>query len=337
MVKQLNVDMNGIHVALLTFKGNGWSFTYKNEWLKSSHRRPLSLSLPLSKVNHDPKIVRNFFANLLPDNPAVIAQIASNFKTTIDPFDILAAIGKDCVGSIQIYDANTTPPDPKQCSLRPLSEADAEQQLATLKPHPLGMSPDNSAFRISIAGAQEKTALFKKDNNWFLPINATPTTHILKTAIGSLENNTINFEESCENEWICLQISKAFGLPTVEAEIVKFGKQKAIAIKRYDRTLISEDPLLLLRLPSEDFCQALGFSSAEKYEADGGPGIEECMDLLKQSTCAQEDRRTFMAAQILLWLLDSTDGHAKNYSILIGRGNSNFRGSYKKLGHIPLH
>ena len=41
------------------------------------------------------------------------------------------------------------------------------------------------------------------------------------------------------------------------------------------------------------------------------------MDVLKWSADADGDRRRFMAAQVLLWLLDSTDGHAKNYSVFL--------------------
>jgi serine/threonine-protein kinase HipA len=42
------------------------------------------------------------------------------------------------------------------------------------------MEIDDDDFRISIAGAQEKTALLKIDKQWTKPIGATPTSHIMK-------------------------------------------------------------------------------------------------------------------------------------------------------------
>ena len=61
----------------------------------------------------------------------------------------------------------------------------------------------------------------------------------------------------------------------------------------------------------------MGLPPEKMYEADGGPGIKDIMDVLKWSADADGDRRRFMAAQVLLWLLDSTDGHAKNYSVFL--------------------
>ena len=54
-----------------------------------------------------------------------------------------------------------------------------------------------------------------------------------------------------------------------------------------------------------------------KYEADGGPGVRPIMDLLLGSRIAEQDRRMFMKAQVVFWLLCATDGHAKNFSVAI--------------------
>ena len=78
----------------------------------------------------------------------------------------------------------------------------------------------------------------------------------------------------------------------------------------------------MIRLPQEDFCQALGLPSSTKYESDGGPGIAEIMQILMGSSNAIEDRYRFMMFQVFQWLIGATDGHGRNFSLFIERGGS---------------
>lgn len=72
-----------------------------------------------------------------------------------------------------------------------------------------------------------------------------------------------------------------------------------------------------MRLPQEDFCQALGVAPALKYESHGGPGIADVMKLLLGSRHAIQDREMFFKSQILFWMLAVIDGHGKNFSPFI--------------------
>lgn len=133
---------------------------------------------------------------------------------------------------------------------------------------PLGMAED-ADFRISIAGAQEKTALLWYQDRWQRPLGSTPTSHIFKLPIGKIVQNNIDLSESCENEWLCLRIAKAFGFDVANADLATFGKKKVLVVQRFDRRW-SKSGEWLLRLPQEDFCQALGIAPALKYESHGG-------------------------------------------------------------------
>jgi len=84
-----------------------------------------------------------------------------------------------------------------------------------------------------------------------------------------IEQNNIDLSESCENEWLCLQIAKAFGFDVANTELVTFN-DKVLVVERFDRRW-SSDNQWLMRLPQEDMCQALGYSPALKYESHGGP------------------------------------------------------------------
>ena len=79
--------------------------------------------------------------------------------------------------------------------------------------------------------------------------------------------------------------------------------------------------LWIARLPREDFCQALGIAPDRTFERDGGPSVRDCLGVLANSEQADEDRATLALAQLAFWLLATTDGHAKNFSIQHRRGD----------------
>ncbi|HVE44088.1 MAG TPA: type II toxin-antitoxin system HipA family toxin [Gammaproteobacteria bacterium] len=315
--RTLYLFMNGIHIGTLEKTNKGiLTFRYEQSWLDRPGARPISLSLPLIKEPFVGDIVYHFFDNLLPDNSQIRARIQAKFHVTTDqPFDLLAAIGKDCVGAIQMI-SDKTLPIRENILAEPLSDGEIASVLRGYKNYPLGMIDDLSDFRISIAGAQEKSAFLFYQNKWQRPLGGTPTTHIFKLPIGIIQEKNIDLTHSCENEWLCTQIAKAFGLAVAECEILYFNDVKVLSVKRFDRKL-SSDKNWIIRLPQEDICQALGLSSYLKYEADGGSGIKEIMKLLLGSINPEEDRDAFFRSQVLFWLLAAIDGHAKNFSLFI--------------------
>lgn len=316
----LNVLMNGRLVGFWYQSTTGaTAFQYAEEWLATPGARPLSLSLPLRNAVYEGQQVYNFFDNLLPDSKAIRDRIQARFQTSTNrPFDLLSAVGSDCVGAVQL--CHQLPgPNVKTVSKQVLTEAEVAKLLRDYKRSPLGMTKEVDDFRISIAGAQEKTALLWHNQQWCLPTGPTPTSHIFKLPMGVIHNNNIDLSESCENEWLCSKIAEAFGFSVAKADIQTFEDVKVLVVERFDRQW-SREGSWLLRLPQEDMCQALGVAPSKKYQADGGPGIVAIMDLLLGSRQSQADRDQFFKAQILFWLLAATDGHAKNFSIFLEPG-----------------
>lgn len=313
----LTVALNGIEVGVLSLDRSGaMSFRYLPKWLQRPGARAISLSLPLSQVAYRGELVYNFFDNLLPDSDAIRARMQARFQLSSGhPFALLATIGRDCVGAIQLYPEADAIPDVRQVTADPLSDDDIAALLSRYRDLPLGMSREGD-FRISLAGAQEKMALLWYRKGWHRPLFATPTSHIVKLPIGFLSHSNIDLRDSNENEWLCLKILEAFGLPVAHAELARFQQHTVLVVERFDRRW-SSDARWLMRLPQEDFCQALGVAPALKYESDGGPGIKAGMDLLLGSQRALQDRETFFKAQIMFWLLAAIDGHAKNFSVFI--------------------
>jgi serine/threonine-protein kinase HipA len=315
--RRLNVLMNGILIGNLEKNSKGGlTFAYNQHWLQMPGARPISLSLPLVTQSFDGDVVYNFFDNLLPDNLQIRARIQAKFQVaTNQPFDLLASIGKDCVGAIQFLDGDI-PTGIKEIHFEPVKNKELATILRGYQDYPLGMTDGTSDFRISIAGAQEKSAFLYYQGKWCRPLKETPTSHIFKLPIGFIQHQQMDLTDSCENEWLCSQITNAFGLSVAKCEILHFNDVKALVVERFDRKL-SQDKTWLMRLPQEDMCQALGVSPNLKYQGDGGPGINEIMSLLLGSSNATEDRNTFFRSQVLFWLLAAIDGHAKNFSLYL--------------------
>ncbi|MGV6987802.1 type II toxin-antitoxin system HipA family toxin [Testudinibacter sp. P80/BLE/0925] len=321
-MNRLTIAMNGIEVGLWTKSRDGASqFQYESTWLNHAKARPISLSLPLSEKVYKGSPVYNFFDNLLPDNEQIRSRIQQRFQVaTKHPFDLLGAIGHDCVGAIQLYPQGKRPYSVRKIDAVPLSETDIAALLKNYQFSPLGMDNAHQDFRISLAGAQEKTALLYHHNQWCKPLNTTPTSHIMKLPIGIVGQGQLDLSDSCENEWLCLQLLTAFGLPVANAEILYFDDCKVLSVERFDRRWAASGRWLV-RLPQEDMCQALAIAPALKYEADGGPSILSILELLKGSADSLEDRLRFFKAQIIFWLMAAIDGHAKNYSLFLEKDN----------------
>ncbi|HMB39599.1 MAG TPA: type II toxin-antitoxin system HipA family toxin [Wenzhouxiangellaceae bacterium] len=313
----LRVALNGRRVGVLDRAASGAiSFAYDPEWLADDRRAiPVSLSLPLREERYSGAVVSAYFDNLLPDNNEIRRIVAERVGANgTDAFGLLERIGRDCVGALQLVPAGEEIAAPGVPEYRSLSDADVAQTIRDLATAPLGVRVEGEReFRISIAGAQEKTALLWNEG-WCLPKGTTPTTHILKPQLGELPNG-LDMRASVENEHFCLTLCRELGLEAAATDILDFEDVRVLCVERFDR--IETEDGRLLRIPQEDFCQALSVPPTRKYNRDGGPGIRECLDLLNGSDDPQRDRQAFLKAQIIFWLLGAPDGHAKNFSIFL--------------------
>ncbi|VAW69342.1 Toxin HigB / Protein kinase domain of HipA [hydrothermal vent metagenome] len=332
----LYVFMNGHEVGeYIQRPGGAQEFVYRDSWQNAEYAIPVSLSMPLTEKKHKGELVYNFFDNLLPDNKEIRSRIQKRFATKTDrAFDLLASIGQDCVGAIQLM-SEATAVDVKKIECTPVDESAIAESLRNYHSLPLGMSRDEE-FRISLAGAQEKTAYLWHGQQWQRPVGTTPTTHIFKQPIGYIEHAGIDLTDSVKNEWLCLEILRAFGLPVAAAEMQMFEDREVLVVERFDRQF-SNDNRWIIRHPQEDMCQALGAAAALKYENEGGPGINRIMQLLSSSMAAEKDRRQFMKSVFLFWIMGATDGHAKNFSIFLrNRGRFEMTPVYDVISVYPL-
>lgn len=314
----LNVFMNGRLVGTLRREASGAiDFRYDPSWLSWESTFPISLSLPLREDRYTGAPVTAVFDNLLPDNSAIRRRVAERVGADgTDAFSLLASIGHDCVGALQFLLDGFSPGQAGTTNGKPVTDEEIAALIGNLAAAPLGLDED-ADFRISIAGAQEKTALLRKNGRWFKPIGTTATTHILKPQIGQLPNG-IDLSHSVENEYLCLKLLAAFGVPSATAEMADFCGRRTLVVERFDRLWTKDERLI--RLPQEDCCQALSVPPTLKYQADGGPGLHDILTLLRGSDTPEGDIANFLRANIVFWMLGATDGHAKNFSIFLNPG-----------------
>lgn len=308
----LDVLLNGRKVGQLRRETSGAiDFRYDPAWLDWEHNFPVSLSLPLREDRYAGDPVIAVFDNLLPDSGASRRALAARHHAGgIDPYRLLAAIGRDCVGALQFLPAGENPGAAGEITAVPITPEEIADRLANLATSPLGMDDDRE-FRISIAGAQDKAAFLYFQDGWHVPHGATATTHILKPQIGS--RGKFDLSQSVENEHLCMRIVGELDLPVAQTRIVDFDAQRTLVVERFDRRWTRDGRLL--RVPQEDCCQALSVPPTRRYQNQGGSGIGEILELLKGSDQPDTDRRLFMKAQVVFWLLAATDGHAKNFSV----------------------
>ncbi|WP_103334866.1 type II toxin-antitoxin system HipA family toxin [Pseudotabrizicola formosa] len=311
------------------------SFTYDAAWLVSETAFPVASALPLLKARWQGDPVVAAFDNLLPDaegelREKIAARVGAQGK---DVFSLLSVLGRDCVGALQFLPMDEAPAE-QDMQYRLISEEEMVADLRNLAAAPLAQGDDED-FRISIAGAQEKTAYLHVDGQWAKPRGITPTSHIFKTPMGILPGpDQIDLSDSVENELFCMTLAREIGLPAAHVEKIVLPGQVVLSVERFDRVWQGET---LKRLPQEDICQSLGYPSAMKYQKVGGPGIAQIMELLRESDTPIEDRETFFQAQIFYFLIGASDGHAKNFSLRLGRqGRFSLAPLYDILSVAPV-
>lgn len=303
--------------TLVKATDGGISFAYDANWLAGDAAFPVASALPLTQQTWVGAPVIAAFDNLLPDAEGELrAKIATRIGAAgKDVYSLLSVLGRDCVGALQFLPMDEMPSQ-QDMQYRIISEAEMVADLKNLASAPLAQGDDDD-FRISIAGAQEKTAYLRVAGAWAKPQGITPTSHIFKTPMGILPGpDEIDLSESVENELFCMTLAQEIGLPVASVEKITLPDQVVLCVERFDRVWQGET---LKRLPQEDICQSLGYPSSMKYQKSGGPSVQQIMELLRESDEPILDRETFFRAQIFFFLIGASDGHAKNFSLRLGR------------------
>lgn len=279
-------------------------FRYEQSWINDGF--PISQQLPLSNDAYLPESSKahKFFVNLLPEADARM-HIVRDLKISNSDFELLKAIGGECAGALSIL-----PMDYKPSEISDYRELTQEELRKILIRRGVvsSLTSSENRPRLSLAGAHDKCPIFFEDGHYALPLDASPSTHILKFEVTGYRNIPVY-------EYFIMKLAGAVGLPVAEVQLHKNDKDYYLLIKRYDRILKSQKQVQ--RLHQEDFCQALGVGYDKKYQQEGGPSFKDCYQLIQQVSIKPiQDMENLLRWQIFNVLAGNSDGHAKNLSLI---------------------
>lgn len=307
MARELEVWLFSERVGSLALVDGRLNFRYAPDWLSRPHAVTLSSSLPLQAEPFDDHHTRPFFAGLLPEGQ-LRRLIAQQFQiSSQNDFALLDHIGGECAGAVTLLEPGLLLSSPEHGhDVQWLSDEEVVAMLDELPHRPMLAGKDG--LRLSLAGAQDKLPVVFDGDRIGLPRNGTPSSHILKPAIGTLADTVIN-------EGFCLALAEAMQLKPAKSQIHSVLGRQFLLVERYDR--VADEQGQRQRLHQEDFCQALGVVPELKYQNEGGPDLAQCFDLVRRATRPSAPHILRMLDYVIFnALIGNHDAHAKNFSLL---------------------
>ena len=307
MAHKLDVWLFTTRVGLLALVNGRLSFLYVPEWLQTANAMPLSCSLPLQAEPFGDHLARPFFAGLLPEGK-MRQLIAQQLQVSgQNDFALLDHIGGECAGAVTFTEQGQALPQfPREDDVQWLADEELVAILDELPHRPMLAGKDG--LRLSLAGAQDKLPVVFDGVRIGLPRNGTPSSHILKPAIQTVEASVIN-------EAFCMALAATMQLKPANAKVHKVGGREFLLVERYDRAIDSDGHRQ--RLHQEDFCQALAVVPEMKYQNEGGPNLAQCFDLVRRVTRPSAPHVLRLLDYVLFnALIGNHDAHGKNFSLL---------------------
>lgn len=315
---QVWIEINGVQTYVGSICGNSAKdarFTYDDEYMSDIEHRPISIHLPFSDSAFSVEDTKNYFEGLLPEGFTRRCVAGWLHADENDYLTILAGLGKECLGAVKILDIN----DPREeMSYKKLAQDDVIQ-LA--KEGATEAAELVTKSHLSLTGASGKVGLYFDDKNkeWYQPIGEAPSTHIVK-------QSHVRLNGIVANEQLCLLTAKKVGIKTPESFVVNVGsgdeEDVLFATKRYDRVVSNNSKKINglsipYRLHQEDFSQAMGISSFDKYEHNNSGYLKAMFDILRQySSDPISDQLMLWDICIFNFVIGNTDNHIKNVSLL---------------------
>ena len=307
MAHELEVWLFADRVGTLALVDGRLNFCYAPDWLSHKDAIALSTSLPLQAEPFDDRKTRPFFAGLLPEGQ-MRRLIAQQFQVSgQNDFALLDHIGGECAGAVTLLEPGQALPVPTRSDdVQWLSDEEVVAILDELPRRPMLAGKDG--LRLSLAGAQDKLPVVFDGARIGLPLNGTPSSHILKPPIPAVADSVIN-------EGFCMALAEAMQLKPAKSKVHQVLDRSFLLVERYDRLIDAHG--YRQRLHQEDFCQALGVVPEMKYQNEGGPDLAQCFDLARSAMRPSAPQVLRLLDYVIFnALIGNHDAHAKNFSLL---------------------
>lgn len=329
-LKKLIVCLFDKEVGILTKKNGRLSFQYNND-----AEFPISVSMPIRQESYSNNDTQKFFANLLPEGDPR-EKIAKFYNIKENLFPMLKEIGGECAGAISLYPEGDGIKDETEKEAKLFTREEFNDHINKLPSRPLSIG---NRVRLSLAGAQAKTAVLIKEEDFFklyssedshdkFEINKNDdikiyrpsatefSTHIVKPQIRDLRDTVYN-------ELFCMLLAynlfdEKDNLAIPRVTLYKDGNTECLFVQRYDRYFYSNAARdEFKRLHQEDFCQVLSIYPEKKYQEDGGVSIKQCFKIIDEHITLKLNAVDRMLNIIIFnYLIGNCDAHGKNFSII---------------------
>ena len=326
---KVQIEINGQFVQAGCITGSNFrdaAFSYDESYIASPSAHAISLSLPLSKKDFDTDATKTFFDGLLPEGFTRQCVAESIHASSDDYISILRELGSECLGAIQIIDEEK--PSIKEGYI-PLTI----EEIKALAKEGAGKSAEIVVkSHLSLTGASGKVGLYynQSSGKWYKPQGLAPSTHIVK-------QSHVRYKNIVLNEQLCLLAAQKLGIEIPESFILQAEAGKVndedvlFATRRFDRDFDKDSRIIdglktPYRLHQEDFAQALGIKSSDKYEKAGQGYLKRMFDLLqKHSSNPIEDSLKLWKRAVYNCIIGNTDNHIKNSSLIYSKDLSSIR------------
>lgn len=325
---QLNVNYGSTSVGTLVLDKvtNLPQLRYAKQWQHSGFA--ISPYLPLDN-RHSPEVAYNYLDNVLPEGQARTLLAESLGVSEKNVYSQVQAIGNDLAGAVTFNLTNHRPGEHKPI-FRELPEAELIARLN--HKDEFGILTWDDKPRLSVAGVQHKLNVFiAQDGRMGFGDGSLSSTHIVKFEKAKCPNLVLN-------EFFCMKLSKAVGLPTADAVFRRFGPHPALIVKRFDRKYDSDNTKVFKRHVI-DGCQALNLPRDYKYERNLGDGrdVQHIRDGASLPKLFKFCRNMASPVSSIQWLIQwqlfnlmisNYDSHGKNVSLYFERRQAQFTPAY---------
>ncbi len=286
------------------------AFEYAATWLLPKPAPMQIASIPLrAGVQADPSVTA-FFENLLPEGDLRSALFAASKTSSV--YGLLRTTAGDTAGGFVLLPSGSRPAAHHYLPTTWAALAAGVPAASNAQPATLAKTA-RQGVRISLAGAQRKfsVALFA-DGVPRMPQGTSPSTHIVKPDITRIDG----VWASAVNETIIMRTAALCGLGV--APVFYEPHTRACVVERFDRYVDANAAAnsAVQRIMQYDLCQLSNRPSSKKYEAEGGPSLKDCVDLVrKYSSVPALDIKRLLTWVFFNLYTGNNDSHAKNLSL----------------------
>jgi serine/threonine-protein kinase HipA len=326
---RVQIEINGKFVLTGRIMGSSFTdavFSYDESYISSATAKSISLSLPLSEKDFDAEATKSFFDGLLPEGFTRQCVANSIHASSDDYISILRELGSECLGAIQIIDGDKHPVKTGYAHLtveeikKLAKEGASKSAEIVVKSH------------LSLTGVSGKVGLYYDEDSrkWYKPQALAPSTHIVK-------QSHVRYKNIILNEQLCLLAAQKLGIEIPESFILQaqeeiFSDEDVLfATRRFDRFFDNDSKMIDgMKIPyclhQEDFAQALGIQSSDKYEKSGERYLKRMFGLLqKHSSNPIEDSLKLWKRAVFNFMIGNIDNHIKNSSLIYSKDLASIR------------